>query len=89
MGELSSGLPKVGQRLVAELLYGIQASQSVTLTKIARTLEEKVSIQKTEERLSRQLSRKALENRGASQAANILVVPMTTITATSIKIVAR
>ena len=69
-GELSCGLPKVGQRLVAELVYGIQASQSVTLTKIARTLEEKTSIKKTEERLSRQLSRKSL---GTVVQDNLLV----------------
>ena len=33
-GELSKGLPKVSKRLVSELVYGIQASQSVVLTKV-------------------------------------------------------
>ena len=42
------------------MIYGIQASQSVVLTKIARTLEEQISIKKLEERLSRQLLRKGL-----------------------------
>ncbi|MBI5750458.1 MAG: hypothetical protein HZA00_15180 [Nitrospinae bacterium] len=37
-GEVSEGLPKVAQRFVSEMVYGIQASQSVVLTKIARTL---------------------------------------------------
>ena len=32
-GELSKGLPKVSKRLVSELVYGIQASQSVVLNK--------------------------------------------------------
>lgn len=59
-GELSEGLPKVARRLVAEALYGIQASQSVVLTKMARTLEETIKVKKTEERLSRQLSREGL-----------------------------
>jgi hypothetical protein len=59
-GELSRGLPKVSKRFVREMVYGIQASQSVVLTKIARTLEEPVSIKKLEERLSRQLLRQGL-----------------------------
>ena len=54
-GELSRGLPKVSGRFVREMVYGIQASQSVVLTKIARTLEEPISIKKLQERLSRQL----------------------------------
>lgn len=57
-GELSKGTPKVAGRFVREMIYGIQASQSVVLTKIGRTLEETVSLKKVEERLSRQLLRK-------------------------------
>lgn len=59
-GELSKGLPKVAGRFVREMLYGIQASQSVVLTKVGRMLEEPLSIKKVEERLSRQLRRKGL-----------------------------
>ncbi len=59
-GELSEGLCKTAGRFVSEMVYGIQASQSVVLTKIARTLEEPISIKKLEERLSRQLLRKGL-----------------------------
>jgi hypothetical protein len=59
-GELSKGLPKTAARFVQEMVYGIQASQSVVLTKVGRTLEEPVSIKKVEERLSRQLLRKGL-----------------------------
>jgi hypothetical protein len=59
-GELSGGLPKVAERFVREMIYGIQASQSVVLTKIARMLEETISIKKVEERLSRQLLRRGM-----------------------------
>ena len=59
-GELSRGLPKVAERFVREMVYGIQASQSVVLTKIGRMLEEPVSIKKVEERLSRQLVRRGM-----------------------------
>jgi hypothetical protein len=59
-GELSKGLPKVAERFIREMVYGIQASQSVVLTKIGRMLEETISIKKVEERLSRQLQRRGL-----------------------------
>lgn len=59
-GELSRGLPKTAQRFVGEMLYGIQARQSVLLTEVARSLEEPIPIKKSHERLSRQLSRKGL-----------------------------
>ena len=68
-GELSSGLPLTSRRFVNEMIYGIQASQSVVLTKIGRTLEESVSIKKVEERLSRQLGR---DNLGATILSNLL-----------------
>jgi hypothetical protein len=45
------------------MLYGIQASQSVVLTEIARCLEEEISMKKTEERLSRNLQRRELQER--------------------------
>jgi len=60
-GELSSGLPKVCGRFLAQMLYGIQASGSVLLTEIGRSLEEEISLKKTEERLCRQLSRPGLD----------------------------
>jgi len=43
------------------MVYGIQASESVVLTEVARTLEEPISIKKIEERLSRNLQRPELE----------------------------
>lgn len=68
-GELSAGLPLAARRFVGEMIYGIQASQSVVLTKIGRTLEEIVSIKKVEERLSRQLGREGL---GPAIQSNLL-----------------
>ena len=60
-GELSAGLPKVGRRFVAEMIFGIQARGSVRLTEVGRALGEPISLKKTEERLSRQLGRRGLE----------------------------
>jgi hypothetical protein len=56
-GNLSRGLSKPARRLVEEAIYGIQARQSVHLTEIARSLEEKIPLIKTENRLSRNLAR--------------------------------
>jgi len=56
-GELSSGLPKVCRRFVMEMIYGIQARQSVRLTEVARSLGETISLKKTHERLCRQLGK--------------------------------
>jgi len=60
-GELSAGLPKVTRRFVAEMVFGIQARGSVRLTEVGRALGERISLKKTEERLSRQLGRKRLD----------------------------
>ena len=60
-GDLSKGLCVRARRFVSEMVYGIQASESVVLTEVARTLEEPISIKKIEERLSRNLQRPELE----------------------------
>lgn len=60
-GELSTGLPKVTRRFVAEMVFGIQARGSVRLTEVGRALSERISLKKTEERLSRQLGRRGLD----------------------------
>jgi len=54
-GELSRGLPKVVSRLVREMIYGLQARQSVRLTEVSRALAEPIKVKKTVSRLSRQL----------------------------------
>ena len=68
-GELSKGLPKTAKRFVGEMVYGIQARQSVLLTEVARTLEEPIAMKKSHERLSRQLGRVGL---GEVLANNLL-----------------
>lgn len=54
-GIISKKFRKPKQRLLKEMLYGIQASKDVKLSNIARTLKEKQSLIKTEDRLSRNL----------------------------------
>ena len=60
-GELSKDLCKVSQRFVSEMLYGIQTRGWTKLSEVARSLNEKIPLKKTIDRLSRQLSRKGLE----------------------------
>jgi len=54
-GIISKGLPKVKQRLVREMIYGIQAGKDVKLSSITRSLNEPIPLIKTEDRLSRNL----------------------------------
>jgi hypothetical protein len=54
-GIVSRGLDKTARRFIQEAIYGIIASESVMLTEIGRQLESSVSLQKIEERFSRQL----------------------------------
>jgi hypothetical protein len=60
---------KVVGRFVEEMVYGIQARGSVRLSEIARSLEEKTSVKKRIDRLSRNLGRKEL---GSEISAGIL-----------------
>jgi hypothetical protein len=60
-GKLCRGLPKVVGRFVEEMLYGILCGQSVHVAKIARTLNERIRLIKTINRLCRQLGRQGLE----------------------------
>lgn len=61
-GDLSEGLCVAAQRFVSDMVYGIQASGSVMLTDIGRTLEECIPLRKTQWRLSRNLQRPELED---------------------------
>lgn len=54
-GIISKGFKKPKQRLIKEIIYGIQASKDVKLSNIARSLKEDLSLIKTEDRLSRNL----------------------------------
>ena len=59
-GKLSQGLGKVSGRFVGEMLYGLQARQSVRLSEVGRSLEESTPLRKTIDRLSRNLDREGL-----------------------------
>jgi hypothetical protein len=59
--ELAAGLSKSLRNFVAEMLFGIQASQDVKLSNIARRLQEEIPLLKTEDRLSRNLQAEELE----------------------------
>jgi hypothetical protein len=60
--ELSEGLSKPLRAFVGEMLFGIQASQDVKLSNIARSLQEEIPLIKTEDRLSRNLQVQELES---------------------------
>jgi hypothetical protein len=54
-GIISKSLSKAKQRLVREMLYGIQAGKDIKLSCITRALNESIPLLKTEDRLSRNL----------------------------------
>ena len=56
-GNISKPFCKATQRFFREMLYGIQASQYVKLSNIGRSLKEDIPLIKTEDRLSRNLSK--------------------------------
>jgi hypothetical protein len=62
-GILSKGLPKVVGRFLAEMVYGILSQHSVHVARIARSLNERIRLIKTLNRLCRQLGREGLEEK--------------------------
>jgi len=54
-GIIARGLSKPKQRLVKEMIYGIQAAKDIKLSNITRALNEPIALIKTEDRLSRNL----------------------------------
>ncbi|MBK5273120.1 MAG: hypothetical protein JJE22_19135 [Bacteroidia bacterium] len=56
-GIISKPFCKTTRRFFREMLYGIQASQDVKLSNIGRSLLEEIPLIKTEDRLSRNLSK--------------------------------
>jgi hypothetical protein len=54
-GIISRELPKPKQKLVREMIYGIQAAKDIKLSNITRSLKEPIPLIKTEDRLSRNL----------------------------------
>ena len=59
--ELCEGLTKPLAGFVSQMLFGIQSSQDVKLSNIARSLQEKIALIRTEKRLSRNLKSAELE----------------------------
>ena len=59
--ELCQGLSRPLEKFVGQMLFGIQASQDVKLSNIARSLKEEIPLIKTEDRLSRNLRAIELE----------------------------
>ena len=59
--ELCAGLTKPLAGFVAQMLFGIQSSQDVKLSNIARSLQETIALIRTEKRLSRNLKSAELE----------------------------
>src|SRR3954449_6038973 len=69
--ELCDGLSRPLEKFVGQMLFGIQASQDVKLSNIARSLKEEIPLIKTEDRLSRNLKARALEAELAPQLAKM------------------
>ena len=89
-GILSKGFGKVERRFIHDVVYGIQTRQSVRLSEIARSLNEKIPLKKTMERLSPRRGRKkmgeeitnAVIRQGASRVGEdtLLILDPTDIT---------
>jgi len=59
--ELCAGLSQPLTKFVSQMLFGIQSSQDVKLSNIARSLQENIALIRTEKRLSRNLKSADLE----------------------------
>jgi hypothetical protein len=64
-GIISRELSKPIQKLIREMVYGIQAANDIKLSNITRSLNENIPLLKTEDRLSRNL-----DNRGFTDEIN-------------------
>jgi hypothetical protein len=53
--KLSKGLTRPNQKFITDMVYGLKASQTCNLTDISRNLKEDIKLDKTVERLSRNL----------------------------------
>jgi hypothetical protein len=69
--ELCEGLSRPLEKFVGQMLFGIQASQDVKLSNIARSLKEEIALIKTEDRLSRNLRAVELEAELTPQLAKM------------------
>ena len=62
-GMLVKDFPKPDQKFITEVIYGIQASKDVKLSNIGRALKEKISLKKTEDRLSYNISKEDISHK--------------------------
>ena len=69
--ELCGGLSQPLTKFVSQMLFGIQSSQDVKLSNIARSLQENIALIRTEKRLSRNLKSAELEKELAPQLARM------------------
>ncbi len=69
--ELCEGLRRPLGKFVDQMLFGIQASQDVKLSNIARSLKEEIALIKTEDRLSRNLGAAELATELSPQLAKM------------------
>ncbi len=69
--ELCQRLSRPLEKFVGQMLFGIQASQDVKLSNIARSLKEEILLIKTEDRLSRNLKAVELESELTTQLAKM------------------
>jgi len=58
--KVTKGLKKSRRRFVSQMIFGIQASRDIKLSNVCRSLNEEIKLIKTEQRLSRQISREDL-----------------------------
>jgi len=78
--ELCEGLSRPLEKFVGQMMFGIQASQDVKLSNIARSLKEAIPLIKVEDRLSRNLKAVALETELTSQLAKMAAQRISTNT---------
>jgi len=57
---ISKGLNKSRRKFVNQMIFGIQASRDIKLSNVCRSLNEDIKLIKTEQRLSRQISKEDL-----------------------------
>ena len=58
--KVSKGLKKSRRRFISQMIFGIQASRDIKLSNVCRSLNEEIKLIKTEQRLSRQISKEDL-----------------------------
>ena len=61
--KISQGLSRPDFKFISQMIYGMLCSQSCHLSKIARSLDEKISLKKIIDRLSRNLSEFEMDER--------------------------